>query len=114
MKIETEQHDTITLIKPIARRLDASVALRFKEEVLAIIQRGEPRLVLDFARVDFIDSSCLGSLVSLLKAANGKSTLVLCSLNSNIKNMFSLTRMDRVFTLCETAEDAFAALSPKA
>jgi len=114
MKIETEQRDNITLIKPIARRLDASVALRFKEEVLAIIESGAPALVLDFSQVDFIDSSCLGSLVSLLKAANGRSALVLCSLNSNIKNMFSLTRMDRVFTLCNSREDAFATLSPSA
>ncbi|PPS58476.1 hypothetical protein CRX72_17575 [Pantoea sp. BRM17] len=62
-------------------------------------------LILDFSRVDFIDSSCLGALISILKSLNG-GQLLLCALNSNIKSMFTLTRMDRVFTLCANREEA--------
>jgi len=110
MKIETEKQQGVTLLTPVTRRLDASVALRFKEEVLSVIQQGEARLILDFSRVDFIDSSCLGALISLLKATSGKGTLALCALNGNIKNMFTLTRMDRVFTIYPERRDALAAL----
>lgn len=110
MKLETEKIENALLITPVARRLDASVALRFKESVAALIQQGETRLVLDFSRVDFIDSSCLGALISLLKSLSGKGQLVLCSLNANIKAMFALTRMDRVFTLCGDRSEALAAI----
>ncbi|MEZ3498471.1 STAS domain-containing protein [Pantoea sp. KPR_PJ] len=110
MKLETEKIDNVLLVTPVARRLDASVALRFKEAVAALIQQGETQLILDFSRVDFIDSSCLGALISLLKSLSGKGQLVLCSLNANIKAMFSLTRMDRVFTLCGDRREALTAL----
>jgi len=108
MKLETEKIDQATILTPVVRRLDASVALRFKEAVAEVIQQGESRLILDFSRVDFIDSSCLGALISLLKTLSGKGQLVLCSLNNNIKAMFSLTRMDRVFTLCGDRSEALA------
>ena len=110
---ETDDFDGITVVTPLARRLDASVALAFKNEVLAIIQRGDPRLVLDFSKVDFIDSSCLGALISLLKATSGKGELVLSDLNGNIRTMFTLTRMDRVFTLFPARQDAIASLRAK-
>jgi len=113
MKIETENVEGITIVTPLARRLDASVALAFKTEVLEIIQRGDPRLVLDFSRVDFIDSSCLGALISLLKATSGKGDLVLSDLNSNIRTMFTLTRMDRVFTLFPARQDAIQTLQAR-
>jgi len=108
MNLETEKIDQAIILTPVVRRLDASVTLRFKEAVAAVIQQGESRLILDFSRVDFIDSSCLGALISLLKTLSSKGQLVLCSLNSNIKAMFSLTRMDRVFTLCGNRSEALA------
>ena len=111
MKFETEKLDNAFVFTPVVRRLDASVALRFKEAVAGVIQQGETALILDFSRVDFIDSRCLGALISLLKLLSGKGQLVICALNSNIKAMFSLTRMDRVFTLCADRSEALAALN---
>ncbi|EEP99103.1 Anti-sigma factor antagonist [Yersinia ruckeri ATCC 29473] len=64
-----------------------------------MIAQGAKNILLDFSRVDFIDSSCLGALVSLLKSLNGRGELAICSLNNNIHGMFKLTRMDRIFTI---------------
>ncbi|QHM71024.1 STAS domain-containing protein [Mixta intestinalis] len=113
MKLEIAQSDNVTVITPVTRRLDASVAKPFRDEVMEQINAGQTRLLLDFSRVDFIDSSCLGTLISLLKAINGKGEMALCALNPNIQNMFKLTRMDRVFTLCTTQNEALSALHGK-
>lgn len=110
MKIEAENLGNVTLLTPVVRRLDASVAMLFKQEVLATVQQGSRQLILDFSRVDFIDSSCLGALISILKSLSDGGQLVLCALNSNIKNMFTLTRMDRVFTLCNDRQEALSKL----
>ncbi len=99
MNFETQSVGNILIIKPLSRRLDAAVSAGFKEEVQAMIAQGASNILLDFSQVDFIDSSCLGALVSLLKALHGKGELALCSLNSNIHSMFKLTRMDKVFTI---------------
>ncbi|MDQ9129285.1 STAS domain-containing protein [Serratia fonticola] len=99
MNFDIQSEDGVDIIVPLVRRLDASVAVVFKQEILSFIEQGKHVILLDFSHVDFIDSSCLGALVSILKALNGRGELVLCSLNSNIQNMFKLTRMDRIFTI---------------
>ena len=70
-------------------------------------------MVLDLSHVDFIDSSCLGALVSILKSVSGQGELVLCSVNGTIQNLFKLTRMDRVFSIKETRQDALNLLTAK-
>lgn len=99
MNFDIQSEDGVDIIVPLVRRLDASVAVVFKQEILSFIEQGKLVILLDFSHVDFIDSSCLGALVSILKALNGRGELALCSLNSNIQNMFKLTRMDRIFTI---------------
>lgn len=99
MNFETQTIDNVLVITPLIRRLDASVSLKFKEDIQAMIAQGAKNILLDFSRVDFIDSSCLGALVSLLKSLNGRGELAICSLNNNIHGMFKLTRMDRIFII---------------
>ncbi|WP_260514655.1 STAS domain-containing protein [Serratia fonticola] len=99
MNFDIQSEDGVDIIVPLVRRLDASVAVVFKQEILSFIEQSKHGILLDFSHVDFIDSSCLGALVSILKALNGRGELALCSLNSNIQNMFKLTRMDRIFTI---------------
>ncbi|WMT12679.1 STAS domain-containing protein [Serratia fonticola] len=99
MNFDIQSEDGIDIIVPLVRRLDASVAVVFKQEILSFIAQGKQNILLDFSHVDFIDSSCLGALVSILKSLNDRGELALCSLNSNIQNMFKLTRMDRIFTI---------------
>lgn len=99
MNFEIQTERGIEIIAPLVRRLDASVAVVFKQEILSFIQQGKNCILLDFRYVEFIDSSCLGALVSILKTLNGRGDLALCALNSNIQNMFKLTRMDRIFTI---------------
>lgn len=97
MNLEILSENGVVIVVPLVRRLDASVALTFKEQVQEVIGQNNKNILLDFSHVDFIDSSCLGALVSILKSLNGKGDMVLCSLNSNIYNLFKLTRMDRIF-----------------
>jgi len=99
MNIDSERQPQVTILTPAIRRLDASVSAAFKEAIAREME-DEPRaLIVDFSKVDFIDSSGLGTLVSLMKMMNGKGEMVLCALNPGIKNMFTLTRMDRIFRI---------------
>lgn len=108
MNIDIERHPSVNVMMPAARRLDASVSTAFREGIAREIATEPKSLIIDFSKVDFIDSSCLGSLVSLLKMMNGRGEMVVCALNPGIKNMFALTRMDRIFTI---SPDRAAALS---
>ena len=105
MNVELHTEQGVKIIVPLVRRLDASVVQAFKQ-VLEAIDPDTKNVLLDLNHVDFIDSSCLGALVSILKSVNGQGELALCSLNDTIKNLFKLTRMDRIFSIKETRQDA--------
>ena len=69
-----------------------------RREVNEIVTIGADIVLIDLQYVKFIDSSGLGALVSAMKmvrTAGGK--LFICSLNDQVKMLFELTKMDRIF-----------------
>jgi anti-sigma B factor antagonist len=88
--------------------LDASNVREFRDAVRSLMQE-RASVVLDLAGVKFVDSSGLGALVSCLRQANArKGDLRLCELSRNVRALFELMRMHRVFTIHETRADAVA------
>jgi anti-sigma B factor antagonist len=104
--IGISRNKDITIVRPLMKRLDASVALAFKEEVLKLIAAGDSTLVLDLEPVQFMDSSGLGAVVSVLKALGAKGRLAVCNANAALLSLFKLTRMDKVFTITGSMEEA--------
>ena len=69
------------------------------------------KVVLNLAAVEFVDSSALGSMISLLRAANDRGgELRLCGLQSRVQRLFELTRMYRVFSIWPDEDAALASL----
>ena len=106
MNVELHTEQGVKIIVPLVRRLDASVVSAFKQQVLEAIDGETKNVLLDLSHVEFIDSSCLGALVSILKSVSGQGELVLCSLNGTIQNLFKLTRMDRIFSIKVNRQEA--------
>jgi anti-sigma B factor antagonist len=99
MQLNVSQVGTDTLVAVHSPRLDASVAPQFKTEMTEIVNNGAKRIVLDMAAVKLIDSSGLGTLVSILKLLNGQGSIVIRGASPSVLGLFKLTRMDRVFTI---------------
>ena len=106
--IEVEKIEEVAVVHLLVKRLDASNALAFKEEVVTVVHSGETRLVLDMGKVEFVDSSGLGAMVSVFKALGGKGAVVVCNVGSAVMNLFKLTRMDKVFSIVPDTEQAVA------
>lgn len=111
MQLYSEKIGSVLLAKPFDRRMDASMAVEFKQKMAALIEEGHSLVVLDMESVDFIDSSGLGAIVSSLKAIGREGDLVISGLHPTVLSMFKLTRMDRVFRLFQSKDEAVAALS---
>jgi anti-sigma B factor antagonist len=80
-----------------------------KDLVQAALDKGERRLLVDFSRTGYIDSSGLGALVSIskrIREAGGE--LRLAGLNDDLRSLFELTKLDTLFTISETPEQALA------
>lgn len=86
--------------------LDGTKASQFRQEISNLVESNVDIVLVDFQDVTFMDSSGLGALVLALKtvrAAGGK--LFICSVNEQIKMLFELTSMDRVFEIFPSRED---------
>jgi anti-sigma B factor antagonist len=86
--------------------LDGTQASQFRQEIAEAVQGGAEIIIIDFKNVTFMDSSGLGALVLSLKTVRyAKAKLFLCSVNEQIKILFELTSMDRVFDIFSNREE---------
>ena len=75
-------------------------AAEIKTNLSRYIEDGIVSLHLDFSAVDYIDSSGLGMLVTLQKRAVQRGGgLVITGLSGLVKELFTLTRVDRIFDI---------------
>lgn len=110
MQFESKNKNGVLVLTLAEKRLDAKVAVEFRQAVDELIKAGHHTIVLNMNQVEFIDSSGLGALVTCLKLAGSRGKFVLFGLRAAVVSMFKLTRMDRVFSLCDTEEQAFQML----
>lgn len=86
--------------------LDGTKADEFRQEISDSVKNGTQVILVDFTNVTFMDSSGLGALVLALKTIRtNEAKLFLCALNEQIKMLFELTSMDRVFNICSSREE---------
>ncbi|MCC6306083.1 MAG: STAS domain-containing protein [Rhodobacteraceae bacterium] len=89
-----------------AARIDAAVAIEFKEGMRALVEGPWPVVLLDLGRVEFLDSSGLGAVVAVLKHLAPARRLELAALGPTVAKVFRLTRMDGVFTIHPAVPEA--------
>jgi anti-sigma B factor antagonist len=107
----TEQRGRVVILRPQERRLDAKVAVAFKEFIAKTIDAGLFFIVLDLSQVEFIDSSGLGAIVTAVRMLSRRGDVVITGVQGEVQMMFSLTRMDKVFRVFATTDEAVTALS---
>ena len=104
MQIDTEENAGILIARVTEARIDASVAIRFKDTMRRIVVgTRSQRIVLDLGQVDFLDSSGLGAIVSVMKLLPSGQRLELAALTGNVAKVLRLTRMDTIFPILATA-----------
>jgi anti-sigma B factor antagonist len=72
-----------------------------------------PSLVLDLSEIWALSSLALGILANFQQRIESRGgRLVLCGLNPNLKQVFRMTKLEQIFTLRETAQDALEVFTP--
>jgi len=74
-------------------------------------QSPDPKLVIDFANVAHMSSSALGMLITLHKRiCQRKGQLRLCNIRPGIYEVFVITRLNEIFHIHQSREEALASL----
>ncbi len=108
MSLTSTVTDSAQIVTVTASRIDAAMAIQFKEDMRAETDTGSQRVILDLANVEFIDSSGLGAIVAAMKQLGDGRQLDLAGLTPTVNKVFRLTRMDTVFMLFPSLDDALA------
>lgn len=73
---------------------------KFKEKLADIYEELDKDLVVDCSRLEYIDSTGLGSFISLLKLTRDEEKeITVKNLKKNIKKVFKITDLDKLFNL---------------
>lgn len=110
MEVATKTEEALRIMSVIGTRIDAAVAIEFKNAVREQTDGIDDTVILDLSRVEFIDSSGLGAIVAAMKHLGKDRKLALAGLTPAVQRVFQLTRMDSVFNVFPTLEGALSAL----
>jgi anti-sigma B factor antagonist len=111
-RIDEEEHvlGTKTVVLAVHGDADMNVAEELEARLTEVIDEGPSAVVLDLSGVTFLDSMTLGVMLHGLKrlgAAGGRLRIV--TARPEIRRIFELTLLDRLFELDSSREEALAA-----
>ncbi|TCI96871.1 MULTISPECIES: STAS domain-containing protein [Aeromicrobium] len=91
----------------VGGEIDVYTAPKLREAIVAAVDAGRTRLIIDVEQVDFLDSTGLGVLVGALKRVRGEggSLDIVCT-HERILKIFSITGLDKVFGLHDSVPAA--------
>ena len=111
MNMRTELRGNILIVRVDEARLDASKAPVLRNELMLQVEAGHSHIVLDLSSTEFMDSSGLGALVSVVKRLGVRGALSIAGAHGAVARLFALTHMDRVFALHPSIDEAVEKIS---
>jgi len=106
MEISIEKVDSVAVAALPVEELDASNSSEFKRDIGPLLQ-SQSKLVLDLSQLRFVDSSGLGAMLSCLRQLSAKGgDLKLSGMSKQVRALFELVRMHRIFDIYGTKEEA--------
>lgn len=97
------------LVVSTAGQINSANAAALESELLALVEQGEHRWVLDMGRLDYISSAGLRVMLLLAKRLKQKSgRLVLCSMQPHVHEVFDISGFLSILTVVDTRAAALA------
>lgn len=108
VEIKSQKENGIVTVTLSGQALDASNVQRFRAETAPLFD-DEKNFVFVLHDLKFVDSSGIGALLSCLRRAHANGGDVkIAELQPNVRSLFELVRMNRLFEIFETRQDAAA------
>jgi anti-sigma B factor antagonist len=109
MAFTTSKHRSGVLVVEVEGQLIVGNRQELKATIQAALDNGERKLLIDFGKTGYIDSSGLGALVSISKKVREQGgELRLAGLNEDLRSLFELTKLDTLFAIADSSEQALA------
>jgi anti-sigma B factor antagonist len=112
-RLDIEEVGDVTVARFIDKKiLDENNIQIIGNQLFGLVEEdGRKKIVLDFTNVEYLSSAALGKLITMdkkVKASGGK--LRLCNIRKDIYEVFAITRLNKVFDIRNTQDEAIAGL----
>lgn len=99
MNITVREDGSVAILK-LSGRLDLNSGTVLKEQVKKLFAKNTTSVHLNMAEVEFINSSGLGALVSIMKEARTRrGRLTLSNLATYVQEIFEITQLSHIFEI---------------
>jgi len=89
--------------------VDLSRSSEFQQSLLVVMDQKPERIVVNLAEVPYMDSSGVASLIKLLGRTRRQGVVLhLAALTDRVRSIFEITRLDGIFDIHPTVEEALA------
>lgn len=106
MKVSQREKDDV-VICDISGEINIDTVSGLKGVFKDILDKNHRKVLLNFDAVEYIDSLGIASLVELAKAlSQAQGVMFLSNLSPNIRPIFGITKLERVFHIYDTEEEA--------
>jgi anti-sigma B factor antagonist len=107
VKSTTLQSGRIGVIEVKGSLVGGDETDELRSAVSDFVEQGNKALVIDLSKVDYLNSTAIGVLVSAHTTYSRNGGRVrLCGINKNINNIFVITKLTMVFDVSDTREEA--------
>jgi len=108
-RIDIEEIGEVTVARFLDKKiLDEANIDKIGSELFGLVdQDGRKKIILDFSLVEYLSSAALGKLITMhKKVAAAGGTCALCNIQKDILDVFKITQLHKVLTLCTDLDDA--------
>ena len=103
LEMLTRPEDGYLVVTPHGE-IDLGNVKEFREELTELIIQGHVHLLIDLDEITFIDSLGFGALVAVRRKVHAlKGSLGIVCSNARLLHLFTVTGLDRVFTITASA-----------
>ena len=107
MEIKLEKRSGVNIIS-LNGRLTVASSQAFFTQMVSLLEKEENDFIFEMSKLDFIDSTGLGTVIRILKRVEEATGRIrLSSPQPKVHEMLTLTRMDHVFKIYQSLDQAF-------
>ena len=108
LPVTIERLDDVVIVRPEGE-IDLARSPELRHQIALVQDMKVAKVIIDLARVPYMDSSGVATLVEAMQVARKVShTLVLCGLCERVRSIFDIARLGMVFTIVDDVETALA------
>ena len=109
MILTHRQQQGVTIINPEGKITLGDGDQELGEAVRGVLEEGCRKVIINFSKVSYLDSSGVGELVGCYTSIKNKGgELRVCGMNSRIYNLITMTSLHSVFDVKDTEEESLA------